>query len=182
MKPSGKHIAVQVVAGVFCLVVGFGALAYAIANPQLPDRAVPIVAGSIIGLLGLVLCLMFTRVLHTRTYTFTEAAFEGEDYSYRTFQLPWSEVSEITMQAFKKGGILRALWRSAFVRRAFRNPSTAFLYLRLRDGAEVGEGLSALTNRSTVTVPFWNQPEQIDALAYGCRTFAPDRFRGVRWL
>lgn len=180
VTPNGKNKARQIFAGVFCLVLGFGALAYAIANPQLPDRAVPLVAGSIVGVVGLALSLMLKRVLHTRTYTFTDSALEGEDYSYRTFELPWTDVSEITIQAYKKRSFLRSLWMSLFVRRAFRNPSTAYLYLRLRSGTDPGKALTSLGARTgTVRVPYWNQPELIHSLAYGCRTYASDRFRGV---
>lgn len=180
VTPNGKNTATQIFAGVFCLVVGFGALALAIANPQLPDRAVPLVAGSIVGVVGLALCLMLKRVLHTRTYTFTDTAFEGEDYSYRTFELPWSDVAEITIQAYKKRSFLRGLWMSLFVRRAFRNPSTAYLRLRLRQRVDRGKALTSLGARQgTVKVPFWNQSELIDSLAYGCLTYASDRFRGV---
>ncbi|WP_147916015.1 hypothetical protein [Ruania zhangjianzhongii] len=180
VTPNSKNKATQIFAALFCLVIGFGALAYAIANPQLPDRAVPVVAGSIVGVVGLLLCLMLKRVLHTRTYTFTDSAFEGEDYSHRTFELPWSDVAEITIQAYKKRSFLRSLWMSLFVRRAFRNPSTAYLRLRLRQPVDRGKALTSLGARQgTVKVPFWNQPELIDSLAHGCRTYAADRFRGV---
>lgn len=180
VTPNGKNKATQIFAALFCLVVGFGALVYALVNPELPDRGVPLVAGGVVGLVGLVLCLMLKRVLHTRTYTFTETAFEGEDYSDRRFSLPWKDVAEITMVAYKKRSFLQALWMSLFVRRAFRNPSTASLHLRLRRGTETGKALSSLGARTgSVRVPYWNQPELTDSLAYGCRTFAGDRFRGV---
>src|SRR5699024_7647030 len=102
VTPNAKNKATQIFAALFCLVVGFGALVYALVNPELPDRSVPLVAGSVVGVVGLALCLMLKRVLHTRRYTFTETALEGEDYSDRTFTLPWSDVSEITMVAYKK--------------------------------------------------------------------------------
>jgi len=33
-----------------------------------------------------------------------------------------------------------------------------------------------------MTIPFWNRPELIHSLAYGCRTFAGEKFRGVSIL
>lgn len=181
VKPNRRNKTRQLFAGVFLLVVGLGALGYAIANPQAEDRTVPFVAGSILGLLGLVLCLMFRRVLHTRTYTFTATALEGEDYNYRTFQLPWSDVEEISIRAVKRSVVGEVLL-SYFLRWSyFRKPSMASLRVKLRDGVDRGEGLSLLTDNGVATVRFWNQPELVDSFAYGCQMFAPDRFRGVQW-
>lgn len=172
-----KYSAAQVGATVICLVIGGAAVGTAIQNPDVEGRGFAIVVGGIFVLIGLGLAAMLRRVLRTRRYSFTAGGLEGENYSGRTFTLPWSAVQSIEIQAYYR----RSLWR-LFSRRQIRNRTTAYLRMVAQPGADLGGEIAPMSSKQQVTIPFWNSPELIDSMAYGCRTFAGEKLRGVVML
>lgn|SRR5690625_1340537 len=165
-----KYTALQLAGPLLCLSIGGVAMVTAIQKPDVDNRWFAIIAGGVFVLLGLWLVVMLPRVLRTRRYTFTAAGLEGQSSSGSPFSLPWSAVASIAIQAHRH----RSLGETLLARR-FRSRTTAYLRISTYRGADRGGESTTLT----MAIPFWNSPELIDSMAYGCRTFAGAKFQGV---
>lgn len=175
VRPALKNVLVQSLTGGICLVAGFGVMIVAILRPPMEGRTMALVVGSIFGLIGLLICLTLTRVLRTRTYTFTESALEGVDAAGRSFRLPWHDLEGITIDSSQPAGY----WHYLRVRR-YQSRVHAYLRITVRPGAELTGTAAVWSKWTEIRLPFWNRHELVHSFAYGCRTFAGPKFQGVK--
>src|SRR5699024_4415569 len=173
VKAGVKYTALQLAGPLLCLSIGGVAMVTAIQKPEVANRWFAIIAGGAFVLLGLWLVVMAPRVLRTRRYTFTAAGLEGQYSTGNPFTLPWSAVESIAIQAYRHRGLGETLRA-----RRFRLRTTAYLRITTyREADSSGE-----SGTQAMAIPFWNSPELTHSLAYGCRTFAGERFQGVTML
>lgn len=175
VKPALKNVLVQSLTGGICLVAGFGVVIVAILRPPLEGRTMALVVGSIFGLIGLLICLTLTRVLRTRTYTFTVEALEGTDAAGRPFCVLWRDLESIAIDSLQSAGFWNDLWE-----RRLQCHAHAHLRIRIRPGAELTGSMAVWARWTEVRLPFWNRHELVHSFAYGCRTFAGTKFQGVK--
>lgn len=173
VTPALRNVLTQTIVGVLVLVVGIGAVVAGIVRPPEANRAVVLVVGGVLGLLGLLICLTLTRVLRSRTYTFTHAGFEGQDAAGRGFQLLWTDLESVTVEAWER----QSVWYDLIMRR-FR-PVHGYLLITVRPGAQLTGNVARWAKMKQVRLPFWNRYELVDSFAYGFRTYAGPRFHGV---
>lgn len=174
VKATLRTILGQTILGVLLLLLGCGAVAVAIVRPPSEGRGVVLVAGGVFCLLGLLVCLTLKRTLSPRTYTFTHAGLDGTDAVGGTFRLPWAALDSVIIETWEKVGF----WETVLHRRYHLARLSYFRFV-LRPGAELSGVPAAWTKWKEVRLPFWNRPELVQSLAYGCRTFAGAKFRGV---
>ncbi|HIZ37308.1 MAG TPA: hypothetical protein H9815_16145 [Candidatus Ruania gallistercoris] len=174
VKATRGTIFGQTIFGVLLLLLGCAALAVAIVQPPPEGRVVVLVVGGVFSLLGLLVCLTLKRTLRSQTYTFTRAGLEGTAAVGGRFRLPWAALDSVTIETWEKLGF----WETLLHRR-LHLARFSYLLLALRPGADLSGVPAAWTTWKVVRLPFWNRPELVHALAYGCRTFAGATFQGV---
>lgn len=166
-----------VVLGAVLIVLGLAGPTVAVALPAADNRIGVFVAGPIIVIVGVLLWCNARRRRTPRTFVFTESGLAGHDVARHWFRVPWTALESITIQG----------WRPRSVRRWFtlnltRTSSTAALRLTFRPGVTLAEAPQLWVRAGTMPLTFWHRADLIDSMAYGCETFAAEKFQGVTLL
>ena len=176
VKPGLKDTAIQLAGQAACLLLGIVPLVLAIQRPHVRGMWIALAVGGLFLLIGLLMLRMLPRVLRTRRYAFTSAGLEGVNLRGEVFTLPWSVVTSVAIRAFERQPLATLRRGTGAVRH------TAHLQITVQPGTDLGGPVAAMASGYQVTIPFWNQFELIDSMAYGCATFAAAKFRGVTML
>lgn len=152
------------------LLVGAVLIVLAIVGEQPRGGTTGRVASYVVGgflIVGAVyLAVMTPRTLRGSRFWYTPTALIHDDGSGTASAIPWADIATVTISLARKPG----RWEP-------RIPSVDIV---LRPG--VGEQyprLQRFRRDGRYALPFWEHPDLLASMDYGCRSYAGDRYRGM---